>query len=129
MFEKLYKKPWYLTDMVSQTRLQDSSLKKVQLKQSILFWIIDHWNEINFINLDSAPPRTRNAGNRECTRYLIWAFLWYTKNSTFQSYLAADKKRRWRKYLNTIQNTNGHELIKSNKQMILLKFSGIKLIF
>lgn len=64
MFEKIYKNLWCFTDMASEPLAQDLSLKKVQLKQSILLWILDQSNEINFINLDSAPAA-------HITHYLI----------------------------------------------------------
>lgn len=71
MFERIYKNPRYLSERFSNPFLQESSLKKAQLKQNGLLWRTDHWNEINFINLDSVAPGRWNAGNKEGTHFLI----------------------------------------------------------
>lgn len=47
---------------------------------------------MNLLNLDSNPPTTRNAPNRDGTHYFIKFFLKYMKRSPYQPYLATNNK-------------------------------------
>ena len=66
--------------------------KKFQLKQSVSILSIDPFNKMNLLNLDSNPPTTRNAPNRDGTHYFIKFFLKYMKRSPYQPYLATNNK-------------------------------------